>query len=220
MSASGPSRTPGGLLRSPWLRRGVLLLRSLCVTIGVAFLLVTLTPLDYWWAKALTGPSWETEGDVLVILGGGEWDGGQLAWKTYLRTSHALFLYRHGHFSTIVVSGGGVPPVADAIRDYLVAGGVPDGIILRETGSHSTRDNALYCKPILERLGGRKLLLTSDYHTFRAVRAFRATGIEVLPSPAPDILKQYKSMTARWTCFLQLVKETLSVAYYGARGWL
>ena len=195
-------------------------IRSLCLAIGIAFLVATFTPLDHWWAKAYTGSTWEQTGDVLVVLGGGDWAGGQMGWNTYLRITHALYVYRNGTFSWIVVSGGGEPPLADAMRGYLISEGIPANVILTETGSNSTRENALNCKPILDRLGGRKLLLTSDYHTFRAVRAFRAAGVNVLASPAPDILKQYRNVEARWTCFVELVKESAKIAYYRARGWI
>ena len=203
-----------------WLGRILGFVRGLCLGIGIAFLLATLTPLDRWWAKAYAGTTWEQEGDVLVVLGGGDWAGAQMAWNTYLRVTHALFVYRNGHFSKIVVAGGGRPAVALAMRDYLISRGIASDAIIAETQSESTRENALNCKPILERLQGRKLLLTSDYHTLRAVRAFRAVGIPVVACPAPDALKQFTHLTARWTCFMELLAESAKIAYYGARGWI
>ena len=220
MADRSSPQSDNGSLRLRWIHRVIVFLRSLCLAIGVCFLVATSTPLDYWWAKAYTGSNWEQLGDVLVVLGGGDWADGQMSWNTYLRVTHALYVYRQGHFSTVLLSGGGNPPVATAMRAYLISQGIPPNVILTEGGSDSTRENALNCKPILDRLGGRKLLLTSDYHTFRAVRAFRAAGVNVLASPAPDILKQYRNVTARWTCFLELVRESAKIAYYGARGWI
>ena len=64
------------------------------------------------------------------------------------------------------------------------------------------------------------MLLTSDYHMFRAHRAFKKAGLEVLPKPFPDARKRASEWTGRWPAFLDLVEETLKIGYYYARGWI
>ena len=57
-----------------------------------------------------------------------------------------------------------------SIRDYLISQGVPADEILIETQSRNTRENALYARSFLDALPGKKVLLTSDYHMYRAQR--------------------------------------------------
>ena len=80
---------------------------------------------------------------------------------------------------------------------FLTASGIPPDKILLETNSASTRENALFTAAMIQTLPGTKVLLTSDYHMFRARRAFEAAGLHVVPRPFPDVLKQYNSFWNR-----------------------
>ena len=104
--------------------------------------------------------------------------------------------------------------------DFLVCHGVPSQTILTETKSRSTRENALFCKPRLDRLPGSKALLTSDYHMFRARHAFEKAGIHVIGCPFPDALKRANHLQSRWNVFLCLAAETVKIGYYWLRGWI
>jgi len=86
--------------------------------------------------------------------------------------------------------------------------------------SGSTHENALYVTELLAGISGRKVLLTSDYHMFRARRAFKKAGLEVLPRPFPDARKRASGWTGRWPAFLDLVGETMKIGYYYVRGWM
>jgi len=97
---------------------------------------------------------------------------------------------------------------------------VPAQAIQIETQSRSTRENALYVKALLAGVPGRKVLLTSDYHMFRAHRAFKKAGLEVVPRPYPDAGKRASGWTGRWPAFLDLVRETIKIGYYYAHGWI
>jgi uncharacterized SAM-binding protein YcdF (DUF218 family) len=110
--------------------------------------------------------------------------------------------------------------VAEAMRDFLECHGVPREAIRLETRSNSTRENALYTKELLAGVPGRKVLLTSEYHMFRAHGAFRRVGLEVLPRPYPDVRKRAASWIGRWPAFLDLVVETVKIGYYRPRGWI
>jgi uncharacterized SAM-binding protein YcdF (DUF218 family) len=117
-------------------------------------------------------------------------------------------------------SGDGQASVAERMRDFMVSQGVPAPAIRVETESHSTRENALKSKPLLDSLPGRKVLLTSDYHMFRAYRVFRKAGIAIEPRPFPDAAKHTASWMNRWPVFLGLCVETAKIGYYFARGWI
>ena len=202
-------------------RAGRILMRVLAA-IGLLFVLVTVTPVDAWWINLLDRPWNDPKGDVLVVLGA-DAVRDVIGWSSYWRSVYAVRVWREGGFREIVVSGGaaaGVVPVAERMRDYMVSQGVPPDVIRVETQSQSTRENALRCKALLESLPGKKILLTSDYHTFRASRTFRKVGIAIEPRPFPDALKRITSPAERWPVFLGLCRESAKSAYYFLRGWI
>jgi hypothetical protein len=54
----------------------------------------------------------------------------------------------------------------------------------------------------------------------RAHGAFTKAGLKVLPRPFPDGRKQVHSPRQRWAVFLDLVSETVKLAYYRYKGWI
>jgi uncharacterized SAM-binding protein YcdF (DUF218 family) len=196
---------------------------GLLAALGLLFLIVTFTPLVNWWALMLRGDDYTEKGDVLIVLSGSMIEDGSMGWSSYLRTTYAAWTFRDGGFKEVVVSGGAIAapkPVAIAMGDFLKFEGVPPEAIHLETESHSTRENALYSARLLKDLPGRKVLLTSDYHAFRARRAFSKAGIDVSVLPVPDVLKRSGRWLSRWSCFVELLEETVKIGYYAARGWI
>ena len=190
--------------------------------IGFLFVLVTVTPLDSWWTKWLAGPGNISKGDVLVVLGSDSVSD-VIGWSSYWRSVYAVRAWREGGFRELLVSGGssgGEESVAERMAEFMLSQGIPVSAIRVETQSHSTRENALKSKVILDKLAGRKVLLTSDYHMFRAARVFRKAGIEIEPRPIPDGATQAGSWANRWPLFLGLCVETVKIGYYFARGWI
>ena len=106
------------------------------------------------------------------------------------------------------------------MKKLLVSEGVPESAIRVEDRSTSTRENALFTKQLLSGSGGRMLLMTSEYHMFRAFRCFQKADFAVVPVPLPDMLKETAHWEGRWTGFLSLADETAKIAYYWLRGWL
>ena len=189
--------------------------------VGALWLLVTITPIDVWWTKALAGPWNDRVGDVLIVLGGDS-VGDVLGMSSYWRSVYAVRAWRQGTFRTVVLTGGPAAgtSVAERMREFLVSQGVPASVIQLETKAGNTRENALYTKPILDGLAGSKVLLTSDYHMFRASRVFRKAGIAAAPRPLPDAAKRANTWLDRWPVFLSLCQETVKIGYYFARGWI
>jgi uncharacterized SAM-binding protein YcdF (DUF218 family) len=89
-----------------------------------------------------------------------------------------------------------------------------------ESNSRTTRENALDCAKLVASDPGRKVLLTSDFHMFRAVRCFRKVGLKVEPRPIPDAGKRASGFAMRWSAFLDLTVETTKIGYYFVRGWI
>ncbi len=190
-------------------------------SLGVLVCVITFTPVVTWWATYLAGPWNDSRGDVLIVLGGSPGSDGIMGESSYLRSQYSVLVYREGGFSRILLSGGGEPvPVASEMRDFLVSVGIPRAAISTEARSTSTRENALYAKQMLNGYSGRKVLLTSDFHMFRAYRAFRKVGLDIMPRPIPDVRKHATSWRGRWPAFLDLAEETIKIGYYYLRGWI
>ncbi|MGD0201841.1 MAG: YdcF family protein [Bryobacteraceae bacterium] len=201
----------------PWLRKFARVLLSGCAILGALMLVATFTPLVRWYARALAGNWEDARGDVLIVLGGGAIDERTLALGSYWRAVYAGLAWREGGFREVVMSGASTAPL---MRDYLVCHGVPAAAIRVENEAHDTRESALYVQRLLAGVPGRKVLLTSDYHMFRARRAFEKVGLQVGLRPFPDVLKSATHVSGRWPAFLTLCEETAKIVYYWARGWI
>jgi len=208
--------------RPGWFRFTVRAATYFCASLGILFVLMTVTPLTSWWATALAGPWEDPSGDVLIVLGGSTLDYGMIGGSSYWRSVYAVQAWKEGGFHEVVLTGGGSGnhSVGEAMRDFLMCQGVPRETIRLETRANNTRENALFTMQLLAGASGRKVLLTSDYHMFRAYRAFRKVGLDVLPRPYPDVRKRASRRVGRWPAFLDLVLETFKISYYFSRGWI
>ncbi len=197
-------------------------LQRIFAGLGLCLAVVTLLPIDRLWLQATSGPWNDPKGDILVVLGGDSLPD-MIGLSSYWRSVYAARIWREGGFSQIVVSGGqaGVGAViAEQMREFLVFRGVPASVVLLETQSRSTRENAVYAAKLLSGMPGRKVLLTSDYHMFRAYRAFRKAGVQIEPRPFPDAAKRIEGWRHRWDVFLELSTEGAKSIYYYGRGWI
>lgn len=187
---------------------------------GVLLLLVTCTPIAYWWGTYLSGTWNDLSGDILIVPAGSSLEDGVLGESSYWRSVYALRAIRRGNFQHVVITGGGADKPAQLMADFIAGGGVPRETLTLELNSRSTRENALFTVPLVNSLPGRKVLLTSDYHMFRAWRAFRLAGIDTVPMPFPDARKRVNNWQKRWGVFLELCEETAKIGYYRIRGWI
>jgi uncharacterized SAM-binding protein YcdF (DUF218 family) len=192
-------------------------LAGICACVGLVVLFATFTPFVRWYGVKLAGPWNDPEGDTLIVLGGGDLLDGIPSQDTLYRCIAALRAYQAGHFRKVVLVGSAV---SAEMRDLLAWRGVPISALVTEGESQSTRENALYTARILAGDRGSKVLLTADYHMFRAARAFRKAGVNVLPRPIPDAIKRAGSFSSRWSAFQDEMLETARIAYYRLRGWI
>jgi uncharacterized SAM-binding protein YcdF (DUF218 family) len=191
-------------------------LTRLLAAIGLIMVLATVTPIDLWWAHAYSGPIEQPRGDVLIVLSAARDDEGLVSFSSYWRARYALLAWQSGGFQKVVVSGGGGPGIAN----FLLAEGVPRQAIVAEWQSQSTRENGINTARLVAGMPGRKVLLTSDFHMYRAIRVFRKVGIQVTPMPVPDVLKSAQHWNGRVTAFETMVVESAKIVYYGLRGWI
>lgn len=198
------------------LRKAGRWLTRLLAAIGLITVLVMTTPIVTWWALAYSGPLAQPKGDVLILLAAAKDDRGGISYSSYWRARHALLAWQTGGFKKIVISGGEGP----GILNFLIVEGVPREAIVAEWQSHSTRENAIETARLIHDMPGKKVLVTSDFHIYRAVRVFRKLGIEVTPMPVPDLLRASEHWTGRFQAFETMVQESIKIVYYRLRGWM
>ncbi len=185
--------------------------------VGGTIVLVTLAP-PRWYVNWLAGPVRDPSGAVLIVLGAESLDGQIPGEGSYWRTVYAIHAWREGSFRRVILSGQA--GVTLPMRDFLVCQGIPRDAVTVEDRSTSTHENALFTAELARQFDGPLVLLTSDFHMWRAVRAFRKAGLAVRPRPIPDAGKRFNDWRQRWVITLDLAVETGKIAYYKARGWI
>ncbi|MGH9606117.1 MAG: YdcF family protein [Terracidiphilus sp.] len=182
---------------------------------GLITVLVIATPLVSWWGRLYSGPLERPKGDILILLSAARDDNGGISYSSYWRARYALLAWQTGGFKKIIVSGGG-----PGISNFLMAEGIPRDVIEAEWRSPSTHESGMAVAHLVQNLPGRKVLITSDYHMYRAVRVFRKCGVAVEPMPVPDVLQSAEHWSGRFPAFETMLVESVKIVYYSVRGWI
>lgn len=202
------------------MRIGRLLLRyayHVLAWCGVLFAVILATPIVAWWAHAYAeGALDQPRGDVLIVLAAAADDAQGISYSSYWRARMAARAWHGGGFKTILLSGGGGP----GMEDFLIAEGVPRSAIVADWSAGSTRQNALDVQRMIVNYPGTKILLTSDFHMYRALRVFRKLGLQVTPMAVPDVLHESENWYGRIPGFQTMCAESVKIAYYKLRGWI
>lgn len=128
----------------------------------------------------------------LIILGAGLKDGDHLSVILQSRLDRALELARSYPNLNIIVSGGKGTDErlseAAAMQRYLLAHGVKADRIQQENRSTSTRENIVFSRQLLLQQGAlpaNLVLLTSDFHLYRARQLAEQAGLRTTGVRAP-----------------------------------
>ena len=120
------------------------------------------------------------------------------------RLDLALSIYhRSGDKARLVVSGGRgddeTVTEAEAMRDYLLAKGVPEEKIYLEKESHSTKENLVNSLELFSSPNelGTLALVTSNYHVFRCALIARALDLRCKAFGAPVAAYYWPSAVIR-----------------------
>ena len=123
--------------------------------------------------------------DYVIIHGAGLLDGQRVSKLLRDRLDKAIEVYRQDPTPPALIPSGGkgadeTVSEAEAMKDYLLAQGIPEEKILLEDQSATTYENLQFSRDILEKLPGRKYtaLVTSNYHVYRALRYCRKIGLK------------------------------------------
>lgn len=185
--------------------------------VGLLVLTITFTPLVFWYATWLSGPWNYPKGDILIVLSASAGADGLMERDSYLRATYGVLMWRQGHFRKIVVCGR---EAGLQMRNFMIFSGVPAEAVVVEQESASTHESALFTEAMLRGEPGRKMLLTSDYHMYRASACFRRAGLDIQPLPVPDVRKYYNHMAFRWPIAVDLLEETVKIIYYRWEDWI
>lgn len=199
----------GGALRRFFVR--------FCVGFTAVLLFIQFSPFSPWLVNRLVGADWNNpDGDILIVLTADEPPDNVMGLISFGRALYGYRAWRDGHFHSVVVCGG----QAAAVSQFLTAYGVPRDRIVLEERAVSTRECALQTKQLIASWPGRRVLVTSDVHIFRAKRAFRAAGLPVDARPFPDLLKHWNGQVLRIPESRILFAEIGKIGYYRMRGWI
>jgi uncharacterized SAM-binding protein YcdF (DUF218 family) len=185
--------------------------------IGGMAVLTVATPLTTFCAHRLSGPILDPAAPLLIVLTAAGPVDGLLSDSSYWRSVYAIRAWRTGKFQRILLTG----EQSAVMKSFLVNGGVPADRIDLEGKANSTRQSALFTAAMLH---GRKdpppVLLTSDYHMFRARKCFEKAGLAVAPHPIPDAIKRSADWSNRPAILVIEIQELLKIGGYRVRGWL
>lgn len=190
------------------------------------------------------------QADAIVVLGGGT-DASDYPRPMVDITAagdrilYGGLLYKEGKAPIILLSGGNISwfgtrgnTPAEQMAQILTMMEIPTDVMLLQTQSQNTYEDALYSSQILKELGfNRILLVTSALHMPRSVGLFEKQGIEVIPAPT-----DYRVTQALWedlkkpslesflinlfpnvsnaTALTNALKEYIGMIVYRWRGWL
>lgn len=151
----------------------------------------------------------------IVVLGSGLLPDGSVTPLLAHRVERGVEMWRRNPGSVLLMSGGQgadeAQPESHAMRAYAESLGVPTEAILVEDKSTNTQENLKHCARLLaEKDGdnaGRILVVTDDYHVFRALLITRKLGI-----PADGVgshVRLYFSLNAlvrEWVAYVSLCR--------------
>ena len=188
-----------------------------CVGFTALLLVLQFSPLAPWLVNRLVGADWNNpDGDILIILTANEPPDDVMGLITFSRGLYGARAWRDGHFHSVVICGR----EARAVSQFLRAYGVPQEKILLEQRPAGTRECALQTKQMIASWPGKRVLVTSDVHIFRARRTFQTAGLPVEARPFPDLLKHWNGQVLRIPECRILFAEIGKIGYYWIRGWI
>ena len=155
------------------------------------------------------------EEDAVIVLGAGV-IGERVTTPLARRLDVAIAYFERNPNAYIVVCGGlgtaATITEAEAMARYLYARGVPRERILLEDASTSTLENLTFAQEILDEHfpeGFTAVVVSNDFHMFRAVNMARRVGMDVnhlgAPTPTRLLAENY-------------LRETLAVVHFWVLG--
>ncbi|MCM1560227.1 MAG: YdcF family protein [Butyrivibrio sp.] len=119
--------------------------------------------------------------DYMVMLGA-QWKTGGPGEMLRRRLDKAAEYLKENPSTIVVVSGGQGPDEimseAEGMRRYLIDAGIEAERILTEDKSTSTRENLAFTAELIDSKNGRTVIVTNNFHVFRAVKIAEKQGYQ------------------------------------------
>ncbi|MCM1100422.1 MAG: YdcF family protein [Clostridium sp.] len=158
-------------LRIPkWIRVGF----GICAVIGTVLLIVVEgLVLSEFGATPTPGA------DYVIVLGA-QWKAGGPSYTLEKRLEAALGYLRDNPDTRVIVSGGQGPnePMSEAagMAGWLETAGIDPERIIRESASTDTNENLRFSGELLDRSQDRVVIVTNNFHVYRALGIARKQG--------------------------------------------
>ncbi|MFH8713761.1 YdcF family protein [Streptomyces zaomyceticus] len=151
------------------------------------------------------------DADYVVVLGSGLIGGRRVPPLLASRLDRGREVYeklaaherRDGVAPVLITSGGQGPdeelPESHAMADYLVERGFPAEAVVREDRSRTTEENMLFSRELMERErpGASCVIVTNNFHAFRASLMARRAGMDGQVVGSPTAAYFWPSATIR-----------------------
>ncbi|MFF9068382.1 YdcF family protein [Streptomyces sp. NPDC014891] len=170
------------------------------------------------------------DADYVVVLGSGLTGGSRVPPLLASRLDRGREVHarlaahgrRDGAAPVLIVSGGQGPdeevPESHAMADYLLERGFPADALVREDRSRTTEENMLFSRELMERdrPGSSCVIVTNNYHAFRAAILARRTGVDGQVVGAPTAGYFLPSATMREFAAVFLQYKVVNLGTLGA----
>lgn len=127
--------------------------------------------------------------DVVIVLGA-QWKNGGPSYVLAKRLDAALAYLKDNPDTKVVVSGGqgSDEPISEAegMAGYLQAAGIEPERILQENASTDTNENLEFSANLLDRTQDRVVIVTNNFHVYRAMKIAQKKGYVHVEGLAAD----------------------------------
>lgn len=160
------NRIPG------WLKKSFCICCAACVAL---FVLVEALILSRFGAEAEAGA------DYVIVLGA-QWKQDGPSYVLQKRLDEAIVYLEENPDTAVIVTGGQGSnehiSEAEGMYGYLMEAGIAGERILREDQATSTVENLAFSAELLDKMNDRVVLVTNDFHMFRALSIAGKMGYE------------------------------------------
>jgi uncharacterized SAM-binding protein YcdF (DUF218 family) len=194
--------------------------------LALAVIIIMYTPLVNSLSRPLMVKADLQKANVIVVLEGGMYPGGELPLFSLMRTVKGIELYKKGYANKILFSGRtGNPnplkiPEENGMARVAVNLGVPRQAILLEDKSTRTYESALQtAKMMKENNLTTALLVTSAAHMKRSMLSFEHAGVKVFAAPVEPVETYVNDSMERLLFFRAVMREYAGLVLYKVKGW-
>ncbi len=117
--------------------------------------------------------------DCILVLGAGVWSGGRPSHMLADRLDVAIDAYKNGAAPKLLMSGDHGRKEYDEVnvmKDYAINAGVPSEDVFMDHAGFSTYESIYRARDVF--LAKRVLIVTQEYHLYRALYVARSLGLE------------------------------------------